>query len=733
MLNRGKQGMMVAGVLAMAVAQAASAAAISNGSIVTPTAPYTTSMGLNYVNSAGYAIGTEAGTANTDLIWQYSAATGTSVVVGLLPSDNVDYESFSATLGRNTFNSTGTDTANQVSSAGDVIGLAARGFSSTGTGFVSLGQDAWLYTNGSTSSSSASSILTPTLVGQTASLTTDTNGDGFASFYFYTLASGNATGHNFRSNQGVQVNASHTVIGTSNRYTGLLGFTNQVGADAWVNTGSGPVLLGLGVSTANTGTAGVGYYYNNTTVNATSYVSRTSSFASNTSNSVPGLVSLDNNGVVVGMTSRFQTNTATTSAGADGWMYNYAGSGATVQIGLVGTTPMPTTISNGTTTSTVNFTYEFNNGTYTQRSTSIIGLNNGQVIGTNAVYNGSTAALGNRAWIYTPGAAPGTATALGTTAGVGTYTQIGLTNSISTPGTALNAAPASVTNMGHTKFDGTENTTVNAFSNTGKAAGVSTRYLNDNTAGTGFGSDAWYYDGSTTKNISPWSPTLASVQYVHGTPISAATAATLTTENSTTFASNIAISAMNATGTMVGGTIPRYNGASQIGIGSAVDAFVYDGTTNTDYVLIAPTVAAGTDNSFISIKSISNDGVVAGTYTNFGGSGSTSIASYLYEWTEAGGFQTIDQITGASSALQPLNTQLAGQPGWGSLFGSVPNINAGLYLDGNDVLYGTGNTTGTTATQNGVWAITTPEPSSLATLALGGLALARRGRKQNRR
>ncbi len=732
MLNRGKQGVIAAGVLAMAVAQAASADTISNGSIVTPTAPYTTSMGLNYVNSAGYAIGTEAGTANTDLIWQYSAATGTSVVIGLLPSDNVDYESFSATLGRNTFNSTGTDAANQVSSAGDVIGLAARGFSSTGTAFVSLGQDAWLYTNGSTSSSSGTNILTPTLVGQTASLTTDTNGDGFASFYFYTLASGNATGHNFRSSAGVQVNASHTVIGTSNRYTGLLGFTNQVGTDAWVNTGSGPVLLGLGVSTADTGTAGVGYYYNNTTVNATSYVSRASSFASNTNNSVPGLVSLDDNGVVVGMTSRFQTNTASTSAGADGWMYNYAGSGATVQIGLVGTTPIPTTISNGTTTSTVNFTYEFNNGTYTQRSTTIAGLNNGQVIGTSSVYNGTTSALGNRAWIYTPGATPGTATAFGNTAGIGTYTQIGLTDSVATPGSALNPNPASVSNMGHTKGDGTQTTTVSAFSNTGKAAGTSARSLNDNTT-SGFGSDAWYFDGSTTKNISPWSTTLASVQYIHGTPISAATAATLTTENSTTFGDNIAISAMNATGTLVGGTIGRYSGTSQIGIGSAVDAFVYDGTTNTDYILIAPTVAANTDNSFISIRSISADGVVAGTYTNFGGSGTTSVASYLYEWTEAGGFTTIDQITGASSSLQPLNTALAGQPGWGSLFGSVPNGNGVLYLDGNDVLYGTGNTTGTTATQNGVWSITTPEPSSLAMLALGGLALARRVRKQNRR
>ncbi|HUO11074.1 MAG TPA: PEP-CTERM sorting domain-containing protein [Phycisphaerae bacterium] len=677
MFQSSKLPIMPAALLALAVAQVASAGVMYQISSPLVTAGTVngvtyTSVALTYVNAAGFAVGNYSAGSSGQLVWVYNPTTATSSLIGM-QADSGTYTGFNSVSGAR---------AAAISPTGYVIGTASIN-SSLG------GADAWVSAPG-TAADPITGVVTPTIIGP---ITTLTDSNNYSTYYYYSAVGS-------RISSAKAVNDSGEVVGTSTRYTGTTS-TTSVGSDAWLYTGSAtPTLLGLGVSTNDTNYSGY------RTINSVNYLVRTSTLIANSGNLLlPNATSINDSGVVVGMTNRYNPNaTVTTSPptqfGQDAWMYNYNNSGTTVQIGLVGGTYQNTTTAISTSNTTLT---QFN-------PTSQVG-------GQTTRYSSTGTNIGTDAWIYTPSGTPSTSTSFSNG-----YVQVGLTD------------PAATGVIGHaTTVSGNlfRSSLIVALNNSGQAAGTSSRY--NSTSSTALGTDAFYDSGNgTSVNLSPTSPALTITGNTNSNYVNSSSTLTQT------------VVAMNNPG-LVAGSLTRYSGSSNVG----QDGWIYDPHNNTEFVLASPSVASTTDFGFVQIMAISDAGVAVGYYQSFVDPNTQAqltvpTADYIFAWTEAGGLVTLDQInsivggSGGPATVTPvpgLNNALAGQTGWAALANSITtnsiSINSPtLAVDGMGSIYGLGNTSSSTATvNNGAYVITAvPEPASLGLIGVGSLLMLRRRR-----
>ncbi|HUO11075.1 MAG TPA: PEP-CTERM sorting domain-containing protein [Phycisphaerae bacterium] len=697
-----------AALLALAVAQASSAAVISS-SLVTPgtiNGNTYTSVGMTYVNGAGYAVGTTAAANAAQLLWVYNPTTSSTSFIGFQSTDAPAYVGSGGST--NTVNNipNPNDPADVISSNGYVLGSTSRyGYkTTTTTGWNAIGTDAWVAAP--STAAGATGIVTPTLVAPTTTLT-DSN--GLTSSYFFTTSDVNTNStsginQTYRNSTAYGVNASGQVIGYANRYSGgtttLSNSTaSGIGTDVWISTpGSNGTYtstpLGLGVSNSATGYAGTKAF------NSTNYTYRTSSLILG---KLPNSTSINDSGVVVGMTTRY-VPTSTSTLGTDAWMYNYNGSGQTYQIGATGGV------------------YSYTSGSNTTQSTALLQFNpSSQVAGTSNRYGSSTTPTGMDAWIYTPNGTPTTTTSLGSGNG---YVQVGLTDA------------STSTSIGHAYTDSSsylhQTSTIIALNNSGQAAGTSTRYTS---TGTNRGSDAWYDSGSgSSVNLNPYAGAVT-VTVNGGANSNYLSSVGGITQNVVT---------MNSHGLVAGHLTGTYD-SNNVNLGGQA-GYVYDPSNNTEYVLTAPTVSSIDDFGKVQVMALSDSGVAVGYYQTGNvtrtletdGTITTTVtpnADFLFAWSEGTGLVTVDQLNtiSVSQVATPypgLNTLLAGQSGWAALANSISGLSITAPLLATDVngnIYGLGNTSSTATTTNGVFEITgVPEPASLGLIGVGSLLLLRR-------
>jgi len=261
-------------------------------------------LGFSYrFNSSGTYIGYDA--------WLYSA--GANTRLGLSGA------SYQTTIGSNTYQYS---FAGLLNDAGMAAGYSARVDSSGGT---SLGEDSWLYNGSSTIQ-----------IGLTGAN--------------YQVA---ASGGTFQYSSPSQLNSAGQVTGTSLRYSSSGG---SLGQDSWLYNGSATVQVGL-------------------TSSAYQYASSGGTFQSSTP------VQLNSAGQVIGTSNRY--NSSGSALGQDSWLYNGS---ATVQIGLTG--------------GSYQYTFTGTGGGSYQSSTPIQVNSTGQVIGTSAIYNTSGGSLGQAGWFF---------------------------------------------------------------------------------------------------------------------------------------------------------------------------------------------------------------------------------------------------------------------------------------------------------------------------------------------
>ncbi len=521
----------------------------------------------------------------------------------------------------------------------------------------------------------------------------------------------------------VEVSSNGVVVGTQSRVDASGSTATPLGTDVFTYNGSGsPVIIPLPTTVLG---GGASYSYNVSSVSPVQ-ASYTMSVGVGT-DSASGLTTnaIGPTGIIAGTVQRYAGNSYTTPntiLGNDAFCYN-PGTGTTTAIGLTGPgysyTPNPSLMTQGssvtgTAGSTVagytarynstggslgndSWIYSGSNGTtqiglvggaYSvtlgsstfQQNETFRTNTLGQVLGKVWQPNPTTGAIlgsTNYLYLYTPSSTPGTASGFGTTA-AGSYVQLGPT-----------AAPSGTTlgysNPTSTTFKANYNPSF--LNNAGDASGTTNRYdINGNYEG----GAAWYYNGTSSVDISP-------VDSIHQ-----AVAGGLTYSSNT-------VTAMNNNGlvaayaTRVAGT---GNGAAALG----QDAYVYDGNTQTEYFVDPTHESLGTGNYELSyIGIIGDNGVAVGYYNTYSGTSSTVLSSTLFDWTESGGLQPLVTYSGSSAA--------SSMQAYTSSFEFAP--------DGT--LYGP-NTYGSAATSIVAYTVI-PEPSTLSLLAVGTVGLLRRRRR----
>jgi hypothetical protein len=454
----------------------------------------------------------------------------------------------------------------------------------------------------------------------------------------------------------VFINSSAQVVGESSRYTPS-GVQRLIGHDVWLQTGATTIQLGF-----------VGGAYE--------YLSLNGAIGRNSL-----ALGLNDAGQVIGLTNRF--NVAGQQNGQDGWLY----SGGTVSriglsgVGYEGTEPggvlrrysNPSFLNNagqvaggssrvtpdgllsghdawiysGGSTQIVGLLgagYELGNG----RSTFVGGMNaSGQLAGHSMRYGASTT-LGNDAWLRTGSAytlLPGlTNGAHQVTIGANTYHNsitVGLSNSGYVIGTSeLYSSTATSLGLDAWVSNGTTTVQVNptggyyestdangtarfgtprAVNNAGMVVGDSGRY------GPVFGPDAWIYDGTQTRSISPTGG-LFEYSDADGTHSSARP------------------KAISDAGQVIGSsTIYTVNsGTSGLSVG-----WFYDDDTRVTTPLIFATGPGGAAES--SAEYLSNDGLVLGYFRTNPGVGG-QVINHGFAWSVDGGFHDLgDLVAGGLS------------------------------------------------------------------------------------
>jgi hypothetical protein len=238
-----------------------------------------------------------------------------------------------------------------------------------------------------------------------------------------------------------------------------------------------------------------------------------------------------------------------------------------------------------------------------------------------------------------------------------------------------------------------------ALNNAGQVIGYSVRAMG--------GSDAWFFDGSTTRLIGLNG---AGYSYVDGTAM-------------TSGLSNNALM-MNASGQTIGSSL-RYD-ASGTSLGK--DGWFYNPITDSTTLLRFSTNTA-TGYSFTDPVLVTDNGFVLGDYDVF--DGANEIGNRAFIWSAATGVTLLAALTG---------DQLSAQD-WAFLASvydpSVPGAN-GVRADGSpEFIVGNGLLNGQSSSPGGeflppsqsVFLLSpTPEPASIALLAVGALGLIARRR-----
>jgi hypothetical protein len=346
------------------------------------------------------------------------------------------------------------------------------------------------------------------------------------------------------------------------------------------------------------------------------------------------------------------------------------------------------------------------------------------------------------------------------------YAQVGLTDMASAGyiGHAVVSSVVLPTNSGtgaaSVSFNGTSlygnaskgYNLVSGLSNNGIAAGVALRFdaaaNADLPTGTSLGQDAWVnttnvspvaLNAANTASVSFYQPNAPNSVGPHNVPtVPTATpglppSSTYVNANQSLSTimnpgtSNMTVLGMNSTGLTVGSITRTDNG---LNIGN--DLWVYDPSLQHEFILAAPATAG--NYGAISYQGISDTGVVRGSYiTNATGTATSTTGNYLFDWSEATGFTTLDQLysgTATSPTYMSLNNALAGQTNAADLFPSgLSNIY--MFTDAAGDSFIDGNTTSLNGISNGAFEISAvPEPTSATLVLLGATSLLSRRRRR---
>lgn len=301
-------------------------------------------------------------------------------------------------------------------------------------------------------------------------------------------------GQTYRNDELLQVNSSGEVVGFTERYGGI----NNAGRDCWIYDGSTTHLIGL------TGPA-----YECPVVNVPTLTQRTM-YAS----------ALNDSGQVAGSTDRVSADR--TSLGSDAWFYDgsttiqigFFGPGYEFQMGTEGVYRVSDALSVNDSGQIIGYSERYNSsGTYlgmdgwlmSNGTTVALGLsgtdyespisggdsmqfsspesqnNAGDVVGTSERLSASGANLGEDTWFYNGS----TTVQIGLTGPDYEYTELDSNNEVI--GVYRDSAPPVAHFPEH------------YLSENGIVAGISSRYAAN---GASEGTDAWVYDGQSTKMVS---------------------------------------------------------------------------------------------------------------------------------------------------------------------------------------------------------------------------------------
>ncbi len=123
-----------------------------------------------------------------------------------------------------------------------------------------------------------------------------------------------------------------------------------------------------------------------------------------------------------------------------------------------------------------------------------------------------------------------------------------------------------------------------------------------------------------------------------------------------------------------------------------------------------------------TIKSVSDAGLVIGTFNAYNGSttSAASVGTYVYAWTQQAGTVVVGSTSNTTSTIAALTLNTSS---------GTTSINVGsIYADGAGDIYGLGTASGSSLPEIFEFAAA-PEPTSLALLGLGLTPLLGRRRR----
>lgn len=620
--------------------------------------------------------------------------------------------------------------AEGMNSQGQVIGTSSR-FDSSGD---SLGQDAWLFSDGRT--------IQLGFVGSV-----------------YSIPFSGSSGGTFEDSSVSGINNSGQVVGTTDRWSSA---GADLGQDAWIFNGSATEQIGFtgGVySYTGQGTDGEAFQYSTVNginqagqafgtsepiVNTLNGFGRDAWYFDGTSTQQIGLVgtnysytanvlgvtgtrefsqgeSINSSGEVLGLSQRGTAQHE--ELGTDVWIFQ---NGTTKQIGLTG--------------SNYGYAVSASNGDIFEYSTAF-GLNDaGYVLGTTNRCNTLGADLGNDAWIYNGvitqpiGLTGPNYSYTSTEPGGGTYQEsqpvemndsehvIGESTRFNTAGSNLGydawlSTGSSIQQIGLTGGiysyspvgvgGGTYQISyANEINDHDQVLGNSRRY---SPSGVSLGGDAWFFDGKTTREIG-----LTGANYTYTIPGQGNYQASGTT-------------ALNNAGQAVG-VSHRYD-ASGDSLGQA--GWFFDPKLGTTTELVFSTDTEG--DAMTQPDLLTDSGVVLGTFDVY--SGSADLRTDLFYWSESAGFYDLGSLVAGGLS----------ERGWQSLadlYGSATPGVTGTFDDTGlpQYILGDGYVTGEAGPypfndpppnyNNSVFLLTVvPEPSAAALLTMGALGTLIRPRR----
>lgn len=483
-------------------------------------------------------------------------------------------------------------TPNFLNTAGQAVGVNSRYVG--GTISSGLGQSAWMYSGGTTS----------TEIGEV-------NATG----YFYVNTAGGAGPHNTYNNSVTGINDSGEVLGTASAYADNYNTVTQtdlhtlLGTDGWVQSGSTPTAIGLGLqSTLTPSVPGFAAFSYTDTINGTGG-------APNGTYRNSGMRAISANNQVAGYSQYFSSASATNGAGAfigdDSFVYTPA-SGSTAasytQIGLISNG-----FPNNTTTSGAGYlpkgTLSYENTTGARASLVNFISATGQTAGSSTLYVVSnttgTVATGQASFFEPANSGPSAAV------------RIGLYE-VSTDGTTATSGV-------HTSSVEVQSSTITNMTSSGLVAGTAVRYVPGSTAT--MGQDAWVYDPAKSFTFPVEAPVEATndaagnfyyatttIDYLSETGIAVGTYS-LGTSTSSASAGQTSAFIWYETGPTTSAFIPLNTDLSSSltssGYADLIASYFADGGGNTIYASATTASTGSTVNALVSLTAVPEPGSIA--------------------------------------------------------------------------------------------------------------------------